>query len=116
MFGRLLQLDTYLLSRRDLESSSGLVEAMAGGAEANEGDDEIHDAANGGNEPDNLADRHQALLMMREPQDEEHYERPPHFVLRLAALIACLVITLIVVSAFVLVVPGKNVLTLTMSS
>ena len=121
LVGGWLQLDTYLLSRKDRESSNSIVEAMAN-ADADEAEDENYGGENrdaaavGGaaNEAhgENLADRHQALLLMREPQSEEHYERPSHFVWRLLALLVCLVITLIGLSAITLVVPGESDLSL----
>jgi hypothetical protein len=102
--GKWLQLDTYLLSRRDREEMAGEP------AEQNEpqpGQENQQQApAPAQPQPNNLADRHQALLQAREAHEAEPYVRPDHFCLRLIALLVCVAITSILLSLILLVVPG----------
>jgi E3 ubiquitin-protein ligase MARCH6 len=58
-----------------------------------------------GAEENNLAARHQALLMIREPYHFEDYERPDCFPLRIVALLCCLALTTVGVSFLFFTVP-----------
>lgn len=91
-FGRILQLEHYLLPteenqwRGDQRAVAAPDEPVAGMG---------------------LAAQHQALLLVREPQGFQAYQRPPHFPIRIVALLIALSITSVLMSSVVYVVPGK---------
>jgi hypothetical protein len=86
--GGFLKLDTYLLSKRDLENERPVQQQNV-------------------QQPNDLAGRHHALLVVRENLEAETYTRPDYFQLRLVALIGCLMITIVLTSLTVLVIPGS---------
>ncbi|KAI6182505.1 RING-CH-type domain-containing protein [Aphelenchoides bicaudatus] len=92
--GKWLDLESYLLSHSDRER-------MARNEQAE------HNERPAGQEnplpqPNDLAGRHQALLMVREAQEVETYTRPDHFYLRLIALLVCVAVTSILLSLMLL--------------
>ncbi|CAD5209375.1 unnamed protein product [Bursaphelenchus xylophilus] len=89
--GRMLKLNTYLLPNDETEPVPQ--QNRAPGNDPQEG-----------NEQD-LAARHHAMLMIREPANIQNYDRPDHFQLRLVALIGCLALTLVFAASFFFVVP-----------
>lgn len=59
---------------------------------------------------DNLAARHHAFLLIREPTHIEAYEKPRLFPLRIVALLGCLAITAVAISLLFFTIPGTNIL------
>ncbi|VDN01821.1 unnamed protein product [Thelazia callipaeda] len=87
LFGRLLQLEHYLLpmeENRNEGQQRARAEPLAGLG---------------------LAAQHQALLLVREPQGFQAYRRPSHFSLRVIALLIALSFTSMLASIVVCVVP-----------
>ncbi|CAI5437615.1 unnamed protein product [Caenorhabditis angaria] len=82
--GRLLDLDRYLLSEVQNELNND------------------RPAAGGG-----LAAEHQALLLLREPQAYEPYERPTFFAVRIGLLLVSMSMTTTLVSCLFFVVPAS---------
>lgn len=94
--GRALKLESYLLSRNDrmpAEEQPNNQQQNVGGENA---------------QPNDLAGRHHALLMIGETQETENYDRPDHFYLRLICLLMCVVVTSVLVSLILLIVPGNS--------
>lgn len=89
-FGRLLQLEHYLLPLEE-NRNEGQQRAAA----------PAEPAAGMG-----LAAQHQALLLVREPQGFQAYRRPSHFSVRVIALLIALSITSVFTSIVLCVVPG----------
>ncbi|CAD5206513.1 unnamed protein product [Bursaphelenchus okinawaensis] len=90
--GRMLKLDNYLLPNDDTED------------QGNQNRPANNDRREGNN-PQDLAARHHAMLMIREPVNIQTYERPDNFQLRLTALIGCLALTLVLFASLCFVVP-----------
>jgi hypothetical protein len=103
LVGGWLQLDSYLLSSRNDFETDEQEPADQNGRPAGQANPLAP-------QQNNLGDRHQALLMVRETQEVEPYFRPDHFYLRLIALLICVAITSILLSLILLVVPGNEYL------
>lgn len=99
--GQWLQLDSYLLSENDRKPPPTHEHQN----ERPAGQDNPQPAAVV-QQLNNLADRHQALLVAREAPEVEPYFRPNHFYLRLIALLTCVAVTSVILSLVLLVVPG----------
>lgn len=104
LVGRQLQLDSYLLSKKDLDEANQTNTANNDNARPNE---RRVGQENAQQQPNDLAGRHHALLIVRENQEIETYNRPNNFHLRLAALLLCLALTIVLLSLILLVIPGN---------
>lgn len=90
IFGRLLKLEHYLLPMEVMENERQQREAPP-----------VQPAAGL-----DLAAQHQALLLVREPQGFQAYNKPSHFSLRVIALLIALSLTSMFTSIMFCVVPG----------
>uniref|UniRef100_A0A1I8EJ00 RING-type E3 ubiquitin transferase n=1 Tax=Wuchereria bancrofti TaxID=6293 RepID=A0A1I8EJ00_WUCBA len=89
IFGRLLQLEHYLLPMEENENGRQQREAPPAQPVAGLG----------------LAAQHQALLLVREPQGFQAYNKPSHFSLRVIALLIALSLTSMFTSVMFCVIP-----------
>ncbi|EJW86168.1 hypothetical protein WUBG_02920 [Wuchereria bancrofti] len=89
IFGRLLQLEHYLLPMEENENGRQQREAPPAQPVAGLG----------------LAAQHQALLLVREPQGFQAYNKPSHFSLRVIALLIALSLTSMFTSVIFCVIP-----------
>lgn len=105
--GRRLKLDTYLLSRRDLEEADRRNNPPPQNEQPARPNEGVQAGQGNAQQPNDLAGRHHALLAVRDNQEIETYIRPDHFQLRLVALLVCLAITIVVVALILLIVPGN---------
>ncbi|KAH7728462.1 E3 ubiquitin-protein ligase MARCH6 [Aphelenchoides avenae] len=124
--GGWLKLDSYLLpanaqQRRRAAAQRPVVEPRADESDSDSDEDDgeaqpaeqnnaqAQQAVAARNAPaaddNNLAARHQALLMIREPYHFEAYERPDYFPLRIVALLCCLSLTAIAISFLFFTIP-----------
>uniref|UniRef100_A0A914DC05 RING-type E3 ubiquitin transferase n=1 Tax=Acrobeloides nanus TaxID=290746 RepID=A0A914DC05_9BILA len=106
--GGWLNLETYLLPAQSLTDEANPTENPQPEAEANANPQPPppqQQAPAAGVVEDNLAARHHAFLMIREPANVETYEKPPYFPLRIIALLGCLAITAITISFLSFTIP-----------